>query len=111
MANLLSNAAKFTGRSTTVEVRASRNGNSVAVGVRDRGPGIPEQLKARLFEKFVRLNQSNRDGTGLGLNITRRLVHLMGGDIACVSQPGEGATFTVTFPAARTDETAARAVA
>lgn len=102
MANLLSNAAKFSGRSTTVEIRATRMGASVAVAVRDRGPGIPEQLKARLYEKFARLDlvtRNDRGGTGLGLNITRRLVHLMGGEIACASKPGEGATFTVTFPA------------
>lgn len=111
MANLLSNAAKFSGRSTTVEIRATRIGTSVAVAVRDRGPGIPEQLKMRLYEKFARLNpavQSDRGGTGLGLSITRHLVHRMGGEIACASKPGEGATFTITFPAATDDHTAAQ---
>jgi PAS domain S-box-containing protein len=102
MANLLSNAAKFTGQGTTVEVAAKRNEGSVAVFVRDRGPGIPEQLKARLYEKFAQFDpapSSSRGGTGLGLAITRRLVRLMGGEISYRSLAGEGTAFVIAFPA------------
>ena len=103
LSNLLSNAAKFspTGEEITVRVRTA--GRIARVSVVDRGPGIPEDFHARIFEKFSQLDSSaarNAGGTGLGLHIARELVEHMGGRIGFKSQPGGGSTFWVEFPLA-----------
>ncbi|GLC25516.1 PAS domain-containing sensor histidine kinase [Roseisolibacter agri] len=106
LVNLLSNAVKFTpeGGTVTVACAVEDAGSAprVAVAVRDTGIGIPASEHARIFEPFVRVDGGlNRrvGGTGLGLAISRQLVHLMGGDIAVESAPGEGSTFTLRLPA------------
>ena len=103
LTNLLSNAAKFspTGEEITVRVRAA--GRVARVSVIDRGPGIPEDFHARIFEKFSQLDSSaarNSGGTGLGLHIARELVEHMGGRIGFKSTAGAGSTFWVEFPLA-----------
>ena len=98
--NLLSNAVKFTARgSVSISARASEN--EVRIAVSDTGIGIrPEDLEV-IFEEFRQVDQSRTreyGGTGLGLSITRKLIALLGGDIAVASQYGRGSTFTVTLP-------------
>jgi signal transduction histidine kinase/CheY-like chemotaxis protein len=99
--NLLSNALKFTA-SGEVHVRAERAGaNRVRVSVSDTGQGISEADLPKIFEEFRQVGRaahSARSGTGLGLAITRRLVELLGGEIAVTSRVGEGSVFTVTLP-------------
>ena len=67
----------------------------------DSGPGIPPSVLPHIFERFYRgeISRSGQ-GAGLGLAIAKELVELQGGTIAASSQPGQGATFTVTLPAA-----------
>jgi CheY-like chemotaxis protein/anti-sigma regulatory factor (Ser/Thr protein kinase) len=103
--NLLSNAAKFTddGTITLTVSRAVVAGQDwLAVQVTDSGIGMtPEQL-SRLFQTFSQADSSTTrkfGGTGLGLAITKRLCHLLGGDIEVVSAPARGSTFTVRLPA------------
>lgn len=101
MTNLLSNAAKFSPKNGTVEVSTWRRGNMVRVGVSDHGPGIPEEFKDHIFEKFSQADASTtrrHEGTGLGLSIVKALVEGMGGRIGFESAPGEGATFYVDLP-------------
>ncbi len=69
--------------------------------VQDRGPGLTEDDKKRLFQKFARLSAQPTGGehsTGLGLSIVKRLVEKMRGQVWCESSTGEGATFIVAFP-------------
>jgi signal transduction histidine kinase len=99
--NLLSNAVKFTPDGGRVEVDARANGGSVKVSVKDTGVGIASKDQAALFEEFRQVGRTTagkREGTGLGLALTRRFVELHGGKIAVESTPGKGSTFTFTLP-------------
>jgi signal transduction histidine kinase/CheY-like chemotaxis protein len=101
--NLLSNAIKFNPEGEPVEVTALDGPAQVCIGVRDHGPGIPRALRARLFDPFVQGEDplvKKHQGTGLGLAISKRIVEQHGGDIEVESEPGQGATMRVTFPAA-----------
>ena len=104
--NLIGNALKYTPEgSITVTATASPLGQRkgctyLSFKVRDTGPGIPEEKRARMFEPFVQLGQSTGagGGAGLGLSIVKRLVGLMGGDISLESGEGTGSCFIVTLP-------------
>lgn len=103
MANLLSNAAKFSPAGERVLVTAMLRGRTVRVVVQDRGPGVPEQFQPRLFQKFSQADASDsraKGGTGLGLAITKAIVERMGGHIGFESKPDTGATFYFELPCA-----------
>ncbi len=116
--NLLGNAIKFSAgdpaRAGRVEVRATlaaRDPLRIAFTVKDNGIGMDEAALTRLFTPFTQAETSTTrrfGGTGLGLTICRRLVHLMGGEIGVVSRPGEGSVFTATLPFALAPEQPAR---
>lgn len=92
---LVSNAAKFT-RQGTIDVTAERDAERLIFTVADSGIGIAPELQARIFEPFVQGESAparRYEGAGLGLTLVQRLARLMGGDVACESTPGEGATF------------------
>ncbi|HLL46871.1 MAG TPA: PAS domain S-box protein, partial [Longimicrobiaceae bacterium] len=96
--NLLSNAVKYgRGRPVRVACRAVPEGG-VAFEVADRGPGIPDNERERIFEEFVRLGDGSQPGTGLGLTIARRLAELLGGRVEVESVVGEGSTFRLVLP-------------
>jgi PAS domain S-box-containing protein len=99
--NLLSNAVKFTPEGGRVWVEAFREGDSLHVSVCDTGIGIPEKEHPSIFEKFYQVGDARggtREGTGLGLPITKHLVELHGGTINVESRPGQGSSFRLTFP-------------
>jgi len=99
--NLAGNAIKFTPQGG-VTMRAARAGDSVIVSVQDTGVGIAADQQERIFDEFYQTDQSNTrtaGGTGLGLTISRRLTHLLGGQLVLSSVPGEGSTFSVVLPA------------
>jgi PAS domain S-box-containing protein len=100
--NLLSNAVKFTpgGGSVTVEGRATEDGG-IALTVSDTGIGIAEENLERVFEPFWQADAGIRrsEGSGLGLNICRKLIDLHGGSISVASTPQQGTRVTVRFPA------------
>ena len=100
--NLIGNAVKFTDQGG-VEVELTVAGPELLVHVRDTGPGIaPEDLE-RIFEPFTQLDGSRtrtKGGTGLGLAVSRRLAHLLGGELRVHSEPGAGTTFTLVLPIA-----------
>jgi signal transduction histidine kinase len=104
MANLLSNAAKFSpAGGGAVKVRAFERGECVRVEVEDRGTGIPEEFRKRVFEKFAQADSSSSrrfEGTGLGLSITRDLIKAMNGTIGFTTQAGQGTTFYFELPQA-----------
>jgi signal transduction histidine kinase len=100
--NLLSNAVKFTPSGGEVAVSASRLDGAVHVSVRDTGPGIAAEDQERIFEEFqqAELGKAQREGTGLGLALSKRLVELHDGRLWVDSEPGHGSTFTFTLPVA-----------
>ena len=104
--NLLSNAFKYTEKGTVfLSVSAEPGGADdeimLVLSVRDTGLGMTEEQVAALFDEYSRFNQkANRttEGTGLGMSITRNLIHMMHGEIAIESESGKGSTFTVRLP-------------
>ena len=101
--NLLSNAVKFTPSGGHVRIEARVDGDAVQVCVSDTGIGISSADASKLFEPFSQVDSGyarKYGGTGLGLSICKRLIGLMGGDIGFTSEPGKGARFFFTLPAA-----------
>jgi PAS domain S-box-containing protein len=107
MLNLLSNAVKYNRPGGTVRVSCEpareRERPVLRIHVHDTGPGIAADKLEQLFTPFERLGaeQTNVEGTGLGLALSKRLVEAMGGVVVVRSQPGEGSTFTLTLPVSR----------
>jgi signal transduction histidine kinase len=99
--NLLSNAVKFTPEGGHVQVRALQVNRVVQVSVADTGPGVAPEDVERIFEEFQQTDAGleQREGTGLGLALSKRLVELHGGRIWVDSEPGAGSTFVFTLPA------------
>ena len=99
--NLLSNADRFAPRSTPIAIEVTREQDGLAtIRVSDRGPGIPVELRDRIFERFFRgQSDGNTGGTGLGLAIVKGLVEAHAGTVA-VEQSQSGATIRFTLPAA-----------
>ncbi len=98
--NLLDNALKHSPRGTTVSVSGSREDASAVVRVRDHGSGLPQGAQTRLFRRFSRGENAERDGAGLGLAIAQAIAGAHGGSIAARSVDDGGAEFTVRLPAA-----------
>ncbi len=102
MTNLLSNAVKFSPPGGEVSVRTRRTPNGILrISVRDRGPGIPEEFRSRVFGRFEQADGSDtraQAGTGLGLNITKAIVERFDGRISFDSEPGIGTVFHVDLP-------------
>ncbi len=100
--NLLANAAKYSERGTPIVVSARADGAAVVVDVRDEGVGIPPDQLGLVFERLYRAPGAAfaARGTGVGLNMVRRFVDLMGGTVSVESTVGRGSTFTVRLPAA-----------
>ncbi|MBI2753006.1 MAG: PAS domain S-box protein [Betaproteobacteria bacterium] len=102
MTNLISNAAKFSPEGGRVELSASCADARVVVSVEDRGPGIPEDFRNRIFSRFAQADSAltrKKGGTGLGLAICKRLIEMMGGEISFADREGGGTSFFFTLPA------------
>jgi GAF domain-containing protein/anti-sigma regulatory factor (Ser/Thr protein kinase) len=100
--NLLSNAVKFTPDGGRVDVSVRADNGDVRVEVRDTGIGVASEDQERIFEEFRQVGRErSREGTGLGLTLTKRFVELHGGRIWLESTPGQGSTFTFTLPMRR----------
>jgi len=101
MTNLLSNAAKFSPEDHAVEVSAEDREGVVRIAVHDRGPGIPENFRTRIFGRFTQADSTTarqKGGTGLGLAICKRLVEMMQGRIGFDDRPGGGTSFWFELP-------------
>ena len=101
LTNLISNACKFSPAGSSVDLAVSRRGERLRVEVADHGPGISEDFRKRIFQKFSQADASNtrkEGGTGLGLSISKAIIERLGGEIGFFSEPGKGATFIVEIP-------------
>jgi signal transduction histidine kinase len=98
--NLLSNAIKFSNQNTKIRVTLKELTQTVRFEIADEGPGIMEEDKPKLFQKFQKLHAQPTGGessTGLGLSIVKKYVEAMKGKVWCESEFGKGAKFIVEF--------------
>jgi PAS domain S-box-containing protein len=102
--NLLGNAVKFTPQGGRVTVGARAEGERVRFWVEDTGPGIPEEQRQHLFERFWQARKGDRRGAGLGLTICKHLVEAHGGQLGVDSEVGRGSTFWFFLPVAPVEE-------
>ena len=102
LANVLSNAAKYTERGGTITLTAMREGDNVAIRVKDTGIGIPAELQPMIFDMFTQLNRTSgrpQSGLGIGLALVRRLLEMHGGTVAAFSEGKDrGSEFVITLP-------------
>jgi signal transduction histidine kinase len=99
--NLISNAIKYTDEGDTVHVKTSQSESCIQITVRDHGPGIPEDEIQKLFQDFYRIQnhkQREKEGLGLGLALSKKLVELHHGRIWVESSSSQGTTFIVELP-------------
>jgi two-component system, OmpR family, sensor histidine kinase KdpD len=99
LANLFSNALRFSPAGRPPELHASLSGGTVCLEVVDHGPGVPDEQKGRIFEPFERAGDRH-PGVGLGLTVAKGFAEAMGGRILAVDTPGGGLTIQVMLPAA-----------
>ncbi len=97
--NLLENAQRYGGSDASVQVRRGSQGAEVRVC--DRGPGVPEAFRDRIFEPFFRLpgHAEREGGVGLGLALVRQIAQAHGGSVRCEERPGGGSCFVLSLPA------------
>lgn len=98
LSNLIGNSLKFTPNGGAIELSARKQGTTVEISVTDNGPGIPEEKKAQIFDKFSQLKIDDRRGLGLGLFISKLIVEAHKGHILVTSEVGKGSTFRFTLP-------------
>jgi len=94
-ANLLRNACEAMKGEGAIDVTVTGDGRGIAVTIADHGPGIPPDLRQRVFEPYF---TTKADGTGLGLALVRQTLEAHRGTIALTDTPGGGATFAIVFP-------------
>lgn len=98
LANIVSNALRHSPPGGTVTLRVEPAPDCVRFTVEDEGPGVPEEYRSRIFDRFFRVPQDLASGAGLGLSISREIVETHGGRIGVTGAPGHGSAFWFTLP-------------
>ncbi len=104
LTNLLSNAIKFSPAGAVVDVSVIQDGRRARVTIRDRGPGIPEEFRGKIFQRFAQADSSDtrkNQGTGLGLSIAKAIIDRLSGKIGFENATGGGARFFFELPVLR----------
>jgi K+-sensing histidine kinase KdpD len=106
LVNLIENAAKHSPEHASIDISAGRNGTMLEFSVADRGAGIPESERERIFDAFYRTPESAGDptGAGLGLTIARGIAEAQGGRVRYATRSGGGSVFTLSVPAIDLDD-------
>src|SRR5437764_12487115 len=109
LSNLIENAVRYTPPESPIEVSAQIEGDQMVISVADRGPGIPQTDKERVFDKFYRVLGTKRyttgiTGSGLGLAVSKGLVEAHGGHIWVEDREGGGSIFRFTLPVGKTED-------
>jgi signal transduction histidine kinase len=101
LGNLLSNARKFSPKGSPIEVRADHDGDAITIAVADKGKGIPEEMRERIFDRFFQGEPAatrSADGLGVGLYLVKQLCDRMGATIEVRSTVGNGTEFVARIP-------------
>jgi|CXWL01.1.fsa_nt_gi signal transduction histidine kinase len=98
LSNLIGNSLKFTPKRGAIDLSVRKQETQVEISVTDNGPGIPEQSKTQIFERFSQLKMNDRQGLGLGLFIAKWIVSAHKGRIWVTSEVGKGSRFSFTIP-------------
>jgi len=99
MVNLISNAIKYSNENSHIEIQIKNNAHHLSVDIKDQGIGIPFEDQPHVFDRFYRANNiGNMQGTGLGLNIVKKYVEILSGEITFKSKPDKGTTFSLKIP-------------
>ena len=96
--NLMSNALKYTPANGSVCFSCGREGDKIFFSVCDNGPGIKEEDRKRIFDRFFQVDRVHPKGSGIGLSLTKAFVELHGGEINVESEVGKGSEFKVILP-------------
>ena len=104
LANLLGNAVKFTPEGGQISLALEVEPKQIRFSIGDTGPGIPQDLLPRIFERYVQARESARQGTGLGLSIAQGIVRAHGGEIGARNQAQQGSEFHFTLPLSTDDD-------
>ena len=101
--NLLENARRYGGGAVEVEVAVLRHAGQALLRVCDRGPGVPEAMRERIFEPFFRMpgHAEQAGGVGLGLSLVRQIALRHGGSVRCTARAGGGSCFEISLPLRR----------
>ncbi|MFH1801188.1 MAG: HAMP domain-containing sensor histidine kinase [Candidatus Omnitrophota bacterium] len=95
--NLLGNAIKYTSQGS-ITVKLTGSAKEIRFEIADTGPGVPEEYREKIFDKFERILAEKQEGTGLGLPIAKNIIELHHGKLWVESEPGKGSTFIFTLP-------------
>ncbi len=97
--NLIQNAIKFSPEGSSIIANVESSGGKAVVRITDHGCGMDEETVKRIFDRFYQADRSRKqEGVGLGLCLVKRILDMLGGQVAVASTPGAGSTFTVTLP-------------
>lgn len=99
LVNLMTNAAKFSPPGESILVKAEKKKDRVTISIFDHGPGVPEEKRERIFERFEQVGINKRAGVGLGLAICKRIIECHGGSIGVKSNNPRGSIFWFSLPA------------
>ncbi|MGB5810002.1 MAG: ATP-binding protein [Polyangiales bacterium] len=98
LTNLIGNAVKYTPKGGSISVSLSHTADSFRVSVQDTGPGVPEEMRRRIFERYVQVGEKALGGVGIGLALARELVELHEGEIGVETPEGGGSIFSFALP-------------